>query len=82
MATPREILTRAAAVHPSPVPRPPAPNNPIPAPAPIAARPVQPPAPTLPSPERITVPQPIRTNSVYRKLMQSHDRMHTRHLGG
>ena len=33
-------------------------------------------------PERIMVPQPIRENSVYRQLMRSHDRMHTRHIKG
>ena len=33
-------------------------------------------------PVRIVVPQPIRENSVYRQLMRSHDRMHTRHIKG
>lgn len=33
-------------------------------------------------PVRVAVPQPIRENSVYRQLMRSHDRVHTRHLKG
>ncbi|MEE1199472.1 MAG: hypothetical protein U0L09_02360 [Christensenellales bacterium] len=31
---------------------------------------------------RVMVPRRIRENSVYRQLMRSHDRMHTRHLKG
>lgn len=33
-------------------------------------------------PMRMAVPQPIKENSVYRQLMRSHDRVHTRHLKG
>lgn len=32
--------------------------------------------------QRTVVSQPIRENSVYRQLMRSHDRVHTRHLQG
>ena len=33
-------------------------------------------------PERVMVPKPIRSDSVYRQLMASHDRMNQRHLKG
>ena len=33
------------------------------------------------TPERRLVANPIRKSSVYRSLMESHDRMGTRHLG-
>ena len=31
---------------------------------------------------RVAVPQPIRLNSVYRRLMENHDRISTRHVRG
>lgn len=36
---------------------------------------------SVPSPMRVIVPQEIRSRSVYRQLMRSHDRMSSRHLG-
>ena len=40
--------------------------------------------PALPAreapPERVVVPRPVRTDSVYRRLMISHDRARTRHI--
>lgn len=91
MATPRELLHRAEAGRPRPVapqpiasqPIPVAPGRPAPvAPRPMSAAPVHPaPEPQKP-PEQVMVAQPIHTNSVYRQLMRSHDRMHTRHLQG
>lgn len=88
MATPRELLHRAEAGRPRPVA--PQPMSMAPQPAPVVQNR---PAPVAPCPmvaapverqqmERVVVPQPIHTNSVYRQLMRSHDRMHTRHLQG
>ena len=81
MPTPREVLSRreqsaAASVPASIVPAPVAP-------VPVAPVPIIPAAPVQSErPARVVVPQPIRSQSVYRQLMASHDRMHTRHLGG
>ena len=44
--------------------------------------PVPPAETVLPTQTRTAVPQPIRQNSVYRRLMKSHDRVRTRHLEG
>ena len=88
MATPREILRRAetgktAAPRPQPMPAPvrmqTVQSAPV-QPAPMAA--LTPAVPAAPTRERIVVPQPIRSNSVYHQLMASHDRMNTRHLKG
>ena len=75
METPRNILRRAEAQRRPPLS---APVRPTPvAPQHVAA--VDAPAER---PQRVAAPQPIRTNSVYRQLMRSHDRMHTQHLQG
>lgn len=66
MATPRELLGRA--------------ENRRPIPAPSQQKRSHP-EPAEPDAARVIVPQPIRQNSVYRQLMRSHDRVHTRHLG-
>lgn len=31
---------------------------------------------------REAVPRPVRRDSIYRRLMEKHDRMHSNHLGG
>lgn len=67
MATPREIL-RHAAVQTTAERRPERPPEPVPA--------------VTETPQRTAVPQPIRENTVYRQLMRSHDRVHTRHIRG
>lgn len=94
MATPREILRRTAQKRP-PVSVPQPALTPQPAPmrqapsgftaVPVAPAPMNTPAVPVDEPAqsvRMVVPQPIRTHSVYRQLMRSHDRMHTRHLEG
>lgn len=49
-------------------------------PMPAVSEDAEPPVPD--APVRMAVPQPIKENSVYRQLMRSHDRVHTRHLKG
>lgn len=69
MATPREILNRAAN-------KPAADRRP--------ERICEPPEPAQEQPvsKRALARQPIRETSVYRQLMRSHDRVHTRHIRG
>lgn len=71
MTTPSELFHRAGARR--------AHANPQAAPAQPAPQPAAP-AEAAPRPPRVIVPQPIHANSVYRQLMERHDRMHTRHL--
>ena len=81
MATPREILHQAD-VRRGQKPVQPAPAVLTPAPLPVRMAPAQLESPAPARSERVVVPQPIRSNSVYHQLMQRHDRMHTRHLQG
>lgn len=67
MATPREILKRAAGKATGER---------------LEKTPENLPDRNEPTPRRMLAPQPIRENSVYRRLMCSHDRVHTRHIPG
>ena len=81
METPREILRRAGERRGAAASTVPPRTAPV-SPSPVAPQPVMPAAAQAEQSERVAVPQPIRSNSVYRQLMRSHDRMHTQHLQG